>query len=98
MWGGYVVVPRSCKATVTLWTAKAVKLGGVTTSVALGSKKVSLKPGQKGSVTITLTGGIAKLFHKGKLAARAVVATVDGNGNGASASRSVSLVLPAKKK
>ncbi len=87
-----------CKATVTLWTAKAVKLGGVSTSVALGSKKVSLKPGQKGTVTITLVSGVAKLAHKSKLAARAVVSTTDANGNGASASRSVSLVLPAAKK
>jgi len=88
-----------CAATLTLQTAKAVKLGrGLRGVVALGAKRVSLKAGGRATVTIALAGGVAKLASKGRLATRASIVSRDAAGNVATSSRSLSLLVPPPPK
>lgn len=89
-----------CKVALTLQTASRVKVGGVRAVVLLGTKTVTLKTGQKTTVTVALTSGAAKFARKGKIAARATLWTTDAANNASSSSRRVSVALPraAKKK
>ena len=84
-----------CAATLTLETAKAVKLGrGLWGVVTLGAKRVSLKAGGRAKVTIALAGGITRLASKRRLATRASIVSRDTAGNVATSSRSLGLLVP----
>ena len=85
-----------CRTTLTLQTAKAVKLGRVRASVVLGSKTVRLRGGQRTTVSIRLARGASRLAKRGKLAARARIATADAAGNHATKSVAVALRIPRR--
>jgi hypothetical protein len=84
-----------CRTTVTLETAKAVRLGKVRAVLVLGSKTVSLRPGEQKTVSIRLAGGAALAKH-GKLAARLREASSDSAGNLAARSLRVGLRIPRR--
>jgi len=79
-----------CKGTVTLLTAKKVKLGRVKAQLVLGSVKYSLNPGQTRTIKTKLTAGAAKLAKKKKLASAARVAS------GAAGEKSLKVTLSFK--
>jgi Ca2+-binding RTX toxin-like protein len=83
-----------CAATLTLQTARAVRVGGLRVVLVLGSKRVSLKGGQRATVSVTLIGGAARLASHGRIAARASIVSHDAAGNVATSSRAVSLAVP----
>jgi hypothetical protein len=101
--GGKVVarVPLSCpvaeaggcRTTITIETAKAVRLGKVRAVLVLGSKTVRLRPGQHSTVSIRLAGA-AGLAKHGKLSARVREASSDAAGNLAARSLTVGLRIP----
>jgi Ca2+-binding RTX toxin-like protein len=83
-----------CIGTVTLTTAKTVKIGSQRVVAVLGSARYSLKAGQRKTVTVSLPKGVRKLAVKRAIAARAQTVTRDAAGNVAVASRAVGLRLP----
>jgi Ca2+-binding RTX toxin-like protein len=83
-----------CRATLTLETAKAVRLGEVRAVVVLGSKSVDLEPGEQSTVRVRLTRGVAGLARHGKLAARVRITSSDAAGNSAADSVAVGLRIP----
>ena len=85
-----------CQTTLTLNTAKAVKLGKLRTVALLGSKSVKLAAGQQATVSIRLAGGAATLARRGKLAARVSIASSDASGNVATRSVAVGLKVPRR--
>lgn len=85
-----------CRTTLTLETAKAVRLSRVRALLVLGSTKVNLAPGQKKTVSVRLIGGAAGLAVRGKLAARARIASSDAAGNSAARSVAVGLRIPRR--
>lgn len=80
-----------CKGTVTLRTAGAVRLSGVRTVATLGQASFTLRPGQRRTVSVKLTTGARRLARRGRIAARAVVASADAAGNRAQSSRRVTV-------
>lgn len=60
-----------CANTLTLHTAKAVKLGRVKAPLLLGRKAYSLRAGQTATLKVKLAAGTAKLAKKRKLATTA---------------------------
>ena len=82
-----------CIGTVTLTTAKAVKIGSERVIAVLGSARYSLKAGERKTVTVALPKGVRKLAVKRAIAARAQTVTRDAAGNVAVGSRAVSLRL-----
>jgi Ca2+-binding RTX toxin-like protein len=85
-----------CRTTLTLETARAVKLGKVRAPVVLGSKSVRLRGGQRSTVSVRLTGGAASLAKRGKLATRARITTSDAAGNTAVKSVALGLRTPRR--
>jgi Ca2+-binding RTX toxin-like protein len=83
-----------CRTTVTLETAKAVRLGKVRAVLVLGSKTVDLDPGQRATVRVRLARGAAELAKRGKLPARVRLASSDAAGNLATQSARVGLRIP----
>ena len=83
-----------CQTTVTLTTAKTVRLGRVRAKVILGSRSVSLRGGQRGTLSIRLATGVAALARHGKLSTRVQIATRDAAGNTASRRVARSLRIP----
>jgi hypothetical protein len=73
-----------CRTTVTLTTARTVRLGRVRATITLGSRSVSLRAGQRSTLSIRLAAGVAALARRGKLATRVQIATRDAAGNTAS--------------
>ena len=82
-----------CIGTVTLTTAKAVKIGSERVIAVLGSARYSLEAGQRKTVTVALSKSVRKLAAKKALGARAQTVTRDAAGNVAVGSRAVSLRL-----
>jgi Ca2+-binding RTX toxin-like protein len=82
-----------CRTTVTIETAKAVRLGKVRAVLVLGSKTVALRPGQQTTVSVRLAGA-GSLAKHGKLAARVREASSDAAGNLAARSLKVGLRIP----
>ena len=66
-----------CTTTVTLETARAVRLGDVRAPLVLGTATVDLDPGQSSVARVRLARGTASLAKGGKLAARVRVASFD---------------------
>jgi Ca2+-binding RTX toxin-like protein len=83
-----------CQTTVTLTTAKTVRLGRVRATVVIGSRSKSLRAGQRSTLSITLATGVAGLARRGKLATRVQIATRDAAGNTASRRVTRSLRIP----
>ena len=82
-----------CKGTLTLLSAKPVRIGSAKVIAVLGSARYSLKAGERKTVTVALPKGVRKLAVKRSIAARAQTVTSDAAGNVAVASRTVSLRL-----
>jgi Ca2+-binding RTX toxin-like protein len=80
-----------CAGTLTLISAKPVKIGSHKVIALLGSARYSLKAGERKTVTVALPKGVRKLAVKRAIAARAQTITSDAAGNVAAASRAVSL-------
>jgi Ca2+-binding RTX toxin-like protein len=80
-----------CVGTVTLLSAKKVKIGSSRVIAVLGSARYSLRAGQRRTVTIALPKGVRKLAVKKAISARAQTVTRDAAGNTAVGSRAVSL-------
>ncbi len=85
-----------CRTSLTLETAKAVKLGKVRAVLVLGSATVSLAPGQSKTVQVRVNGGAAALAKNGKLATRVQVSSSDAAGNTAAGTMDVGLRFPVR--
>ena len=85
-----------CRLTLTLVTAKRVKLGKVRAALVLGSKSARLGPGQRAVVPVRLIGGAAQLAKRGQISARARIASRDAAGNVATGSKVVALQIPGR--
>ena len=83
-----------CQTTVTLTTSKTIRLGRVRARVILGSQSVSLRGGQRGTLSIRLAAGVATLARHGRLSTLLQIATRDAAGNAASRQVAVSLRIP----
>jgi Ca2+-binding RTX toxin-like protein len=83
-----------CRTSLTLETAKAVKLGRVRAVLVLGSATVDLAPGQTTTVSVRINGGAVGLASHGRLPARIQVASSDAAGNSAAGSAAVGLRIP----
>ena len=83
-----------CQTTVTLTTAKTIRLGRVRAMLVLGSGSVSLGGGQRRTLSIPLADGVATLARHGKVSTRVQLATRDAAGNAASRLIAVSLQIP----
>ena len=83
-----------CQTRVTITAAGAVRLGGVHRTVVIGSGRVRLRRGQRGTLSIRLAGGAAALARHGRLSTHVQIATRDTAGNTASRRVSVSLRIP----
>jgi hypothetical protein len=86
-----------CQTTVTLTTARTVRLGRVRATVILGSRSVSLRGGQRSTLSISLATGVAALARRGRLATRVQIATRDAAGNAASRRVARSLRIPRQR-
>jgi Ca2+-binding RTX toxin-like protein len=73
-----------CQTTVTLTTANTIRVRRVRAALVLGSNSLSLRAGQRGTLSIRLAAGVAGLARRGKLATRIQIATRDAAGNTAS--------------
>jgi Ca2+-binding RTX toxin-like protein len=82
-----------CTTTVSLTTAKPLRLRGVRVVALLGTKKVTLNSGAKSTVSIKLAKGAAKLAHEHRLAIKATAVTTSTTGN-VTATRALNLRLP----
>jgi RTX calcium-binding nonapeptide repeat (4 copies) len=87
-----------CAATLTLTTAKAVKLGALRGVLTLGAKHVQLKAGQRATLAITLPAGAEKLASRGAIATLASVLSQDASANVATSARKLSLLVPRAPK
>ena len=83
-----------CIGTVTLVSAKPVRIGSARVVAVLGSARYSLRAGQRKTVKVALAKGVRKLAVKKAISARAQTVTRDAAGNVATGSRAVSLRLP----
>ena len=73
-----------CQTTVTLTTAKTIRVRRVRAALVLGSGSLSLRGGQRRTLSIRLAAGVGALARKGRLATRVSIATRDAAGNAAS--------------
>jgi Ca2+-binding RTX toxin-like protein len=83
-----------CQTTVTLTTARTIQLGRVRAVLVLGSRNVSLRGGQRRTLSIPLAAGVATLARHGRLSTRVQIATRDAAGNAASRRVAVNLRIP----
>jgi hypothetical protein len=82
-----------CRVTLTLETARAVRLSRVHGVLVLGSKTVQLRPGQRSTVSIRIAGAFGR-ERRGKLPLRVRIASRDAAGNLAAGSKVVNLRIP----
>jgi Ca2+-binding RTX toxin-like protein len=85
-----------CSGTLALLTAKSVKIGGVKVQALLGSKRYSLKAGERKTLKIKLPKGVRKFSRRGTLSLRAQTTTKDAAGNVATGSSRLSVKLVKK--
>ena len=83
-----------CQTTVTLTTARTIRLGRVRAMLVLGSNSVSLRGGQRRTLSIPLVAGVGTLARHGSVSTRVQIATRDAAGNAASRRVAVSLRIP----
>ncbi len=82
-----------CNGTLTLLTAKTVRIGGVKVQALLGSKRYALKAGQRRTLAIKLPKGVGALARKRTLSLRAQSVSRDAAGNVATRSSALSVKL-----
>jgi hypothetical protein len=87
-----------CDTTLTLTTAKAVKLGALRGVLTLGAKHVALKPGQRAALAIALPAGVEQIASRAAIAAQASVLSKDAAANVATSARRLSLLVPRAPK
>jgi hypothetical protein len=75
-----------CRTTVTVETAKAVRLGGRKAILRLGSARVDLAAGVTATAKVRLNRKAAELLERGKLPVRVRTASTDAAGNAAQGS------------
>ncbi|HEX6666530.1 MAG TPA: hypothetical protein VF081_08050 [Solirubrobacterales bacterium] len=75
-----------CRTTVTVETAKAVRLGSRKAILRLGSAKLDLAPGATAMAKVRLDRRAAALLERGKLPVRVRIASTDAAGNAAASS------------
>ena len=85
-----------CRTTLTLETAKTVRLSGVRAPLVLGSTIADVGAGQSATVRVRLARGAAELAKRGKLPARVRMLSVDAAGNVATRSVDVGLRIPRR--
>ncbi len=85
-----------CTGSLTLLTARAVSIGGVSARVVLGSARYALRAGQRRTLTVSLPRGLQRLARRGQVAASAQTVTRDAAGNVATRSAAVTLRLPSR--
>jgi len=83
-----------CQTTVTLTTGRTIRLGRVRATLVLGSGSVSLRGGQRSTLSSPLAAGVATLARHGRVSTRVQIATRDAAGNAASRRVAVSLRIP----
>ena len=83
-----------CQTTVTLTTVRTIRLGRVRAMLVLGSNSVSLRGGQRHTLSIPLAAGAATLARHGSVSTRVQIATRDAAGNAASRRVAVNLRIP----
>jgi Ca2+-binding RTX toxin-like protein len=83
-----------CRTTVTLTTARTIRVRRVRAALVLGSGTLSLRGGQRRTLSIRLAAGVGTLARKGKLSTRVQTATRDAAGNTASRRVTRSLRIP----
>jgi Ca2+-binding RTX toxin-like protein len=83
-----------CKGSLSLFTAKPVKIGSQKVIVRLGGASYSLAAGQSKKVTVKLPKGVRKLASKGVISAKAQTITRDAAGNTAARTSAITLRLP----
>ena len=86
-----------CQTTVTLTTAKTIRVRRVRAALVLGSGSLSLRAGQRRTLSIRLAAGVGGLARKGKLSTRVQIATRDAAGNAASRRVTRSLRIPRQR-
>jgi len=86
-----------CRTTLTLTTARTVRLRRVRATVVLGSRSVSLRGAQRRTLSIPLATGVAALARRGRLATRVQIATRDAAGNTASRRVTRNLRIPRRR-
>ncbi|MGH2970185.1 MAG: hypothetical protein ACRDK0_14155, partial [Solirubrobacteraceae bacterium] len=86
-----------CSGTVTLFSAKRVRIGSQRVIAVLGSARYLLDAGERKTITVRLPKGLRKLASKGAVAAKAQTVTRDAAGNTAVRSRNLSLRLPKQR-
>ena len=71
-----VISPANCTGTLTIRTAKPVKLAGLKVVLQLGSARYNLAPGRSQTLKVKLANGSRRLAdRKGHLKALAVAST-----------------------
>jgi hypothetical protein len=83
-----------CKGTLSLLTAKAVRIGGVKVQALLGSKGYTLAAGQRRTLSIKLPKGVGRLANRSRtLKLRAQSVSRDAAGNVATGASALSVKL-----
>jgi Ca2+-binding RTX toxin-like protein len=82
-----------CRTTLSVRTARRVRVGSARRILALGSKLVALAAGAHAMIAIRLNGRAATAIQDGRLPVRIIVASADSAGN--TARRTVSVTLRA---
>jgi Ca2+-binding RTX toxin-like protein len=86
-----------CRTTLTLTTAKTIRVHGVRAALVLGSGSLNLRGGQSRTLSIRLAAGVGALARKGKLSTRVQTASRDAAGNAASRRVTRSLRIPHQR-
>ena len=86
-----------CQTTVTLTTAKTIRVRRVRAALVLGSGGLSLRGGQRRTLSIRVAAGVGALARNGKLSTRVQIASRDAAGNAASRRVTRSLRIPRER-
>jgi Ca2+-binding RTX toxin-like protein len=84
---------EGCQGTLSLLSAKRVKIGKLSAQVHLASVRYSLKAGETRRVTVKLPAGVLALAKKGVVKVKAQAVQKDALGNTTTAARNVSLKI-----
>src|SRR4051812_21869773 len=89
---------EGCKGSLSMLTARKVRIGRVAVQVRLAGARYNLRAGQKRTLTVKLPKGIRALTRKGVLKVKVQAVARDALGNTTTATRTVSLKLEKAKK
>jgi Ca2+-binding RTX toxin-like protein len=84
---------EGCNGTLTLLSAKRVKIGKLSAQIHLASVRYSLTAGQTRNVTVKLPAGVLAFAKKGVVKVKAQAVQKDALGNTTTAARNVSLKI-----